>query len=163
VARQLALFVLAIVVAACSPGLVVELEGVYDVAPDSPVPRFVARVRIENPTGAAIVLEGPPTLRVRSVRTGGDLPVPLETLVTSEALGTRLEPGTRFSGVYDLWRLGNLYEQDIFPELRRSPADMRFRVVVETGAGRAQSEEWHGVSPQRSPDALFPRAAETPP
>jgi hypothetical protein len=128
------------------PDLGITLGGIYDLQPDAATPSFILAVTIENRGDAAIVRDGPLVLQVRSVNTGGVLPVPVETRIIGDELPKTLAPGARYAAIYDLWRLGNLFGQDIFPELRRSPDDMRFRLVLETQAGAYESTEARGVA-----------------
>lgn len=154
---------IAVVVALALPGcpawlggatLGVEPLGVYDLEPDSPIPRFVLAVTFENQGTEPVTLEDP-VLRVRSIHTGGDLPVAADRLAQTEGAGASLAPGARRQVVYDLWRLANLYSQQVFPELRQSPDDLRFRLVVETDRGTVASSEWSGVKPVEDPEAFL--------
>ena len=125
-------------------GLVIRSPGLLDVTPDDPMPRFLIRVEFENPGSRAVSLAGRPALHVRTIHTGGDVPVEMDPVGGASAPDA-IAPGESREVTYDLWRLTNLYGRGVFPELRRSPEELRFRIVVETDAGEAESEEWSGV------------------
>jgi hypothetical protein len=156
-------WVIALLVAASAgcgpPELEITLGGIYDLQPEAGTPSFVLAVTIENRGHVPIERDGAPVLEVRSVNTGGVLPVPVETWLVGDELPKSLAPGARYTAVYDLWRLGNLFGQDIFPELRRSPDDMRFRLVVETHAGAYESTEARGVAAADSAGELLEKLA----
>jgi hypothetical protein len=134
------------------PHLVVVAQRVHDIDPRNPTPQLVLAVIFGNRSSVPIEITAEPMLHVRSVNTGGEQSVHPDRQSESTI---RIPPGGSVELIYDLWQLTNLYGQGLFRELRDSPADMRFRLEVETDAGLCRSDEWANVSSGSDVGALL--------
>ncbi len=126
-----------------APPLVFVAHRVHDIDPLNETPRLVLAVIFGNDGADPIELTAAPRLRVRSVNSGGEQSVRPDL---HAGAAVRIPPGASVELVYDLWQVGNLYEQGLFRELRDSPADMRFKLEVETDSGLCRSDEWSNVT-----------------
>lgn len=150
--RRLLILGATLCVLACSAPLEIRSPGLLDVAPDAPMPRLFVPVVFDNRDTRDIALRDDPILIVRSIHTGGEVPVEMDPSPTDAPKS--VPAGETLELTYDLWQLTNLYGRGVFRELRSAPEDLRFRIAVETDAGTIESEEWQGVraAPRPAPE-----------
>jgi len=135
------------------PPSLVAAARVHDLAPQNPSPRLILAVIYQNRRSAPVEIVGDPTLRVRSVGTGGQQNVRADRVEVGKRV--RIAPGQRVEVVYDLWQLTNLYDAGFFRDLRDAPSHMRFRLGYETDDGAGESDEWPGVTSGSDAEAML--------